>query len=80
MFLKLDNSCSIVIYSASGTEKINLVLRLIDDVQEMFSNSIKRIVLFYEVWQTSYETYLQKAEFLQGLPTEQFLKQALRTV
>ena len=42
----------------------------------MFSNSIKRIVFFYEVWQASYKAYLQKVEFLQGIPTEEFLKQA----
>ena len=76
MSLKLENPCSIVISGASGTGKTNLVLRLIDHVQEMFNNSIKRIVFFYEVWQTSYEAYLQKVEFLQGLPTEEFLKQA----
>ena len=75
MSLKLENPCSIVISGASGTGKTNLVLRLIDHIQEMFSNSIKRIVFFYEVWQTSYEAYLQKVEFLQGLPTEEFLKQ-----
>ena len=76
MSLKLENPSSIVISGASGTGKINLVLRLIDHVQEMFSNSIKRIVFFYEVWQTSYEAYLQKVEFLQGLPTEEFPQQA----
>ena len=76
MSLKLENPCSIVISGASGTGKTNLVVRLIDHVQEMFSNSMKRIVFFYEVWQTSYEAYLQKVEFLRGLPTEEFLKQA----
>ena len=76
MSLKLENPCSIVISGASGTRKTNLVFRLIDHVQEMFSNSIKNIVFFCEVWQTSFEAYLQKVEFLQGLPTEEFLKQA----
>ena len=76
MSLKLENPCSIVISDASGTGKTNLVLRLIDHVQEMFSNSIKTIVFFYEVWQTSYEACLQRVGFLPGLPTEEFLKQA----
>ena len=76
MYLKLGNPCSIVISAVSGTKKNNLVSRLIDHVQKMFSNSIKRIVFFCEFWQTSCEAYLQKVEFLQDLPTEQFLKQS----
>ena len=34
------------------------------------------MVFFDEVWQTSNEPNLQKVEVLQGLPTEEFLKQA----
>ena len=67
MSLKSKNPDSIVISGASGTGKTLLVLRLIDHTQEMFSNFIKRIVFFYEVCQTSYEAYLQKAEFFARL-------------
>ena len=74
MALKVDKPSSFLPAGASGVGKTFWIFRLIDHRDEIFSETIEKILYFYEVWQPIFEEYSHCVDFFHGAPTVDILK------
>ena len=74
MALKVDKPSSFLLAGASGVGKTFWIFRLIDHRDEIFFQTIEKILYFYEVWQPIFEEYSQCVDFFHGAPTVDILK------
>ena len=74
MALKVDKPSSFLLAGASGVGKMFWIFRLIDHRDEIFSQTIEKILYFYEVWQPIFEEYSHCVDFFHGAPTVDTLK------
>ena len=74
MALKVDKPSSFLLAGDSDVGKPFWIFRLIDHRDEIFSQTIEKILYFYEVWQPIFEEYSHCVDFFHGAPTVDILK------
>ena len=76
MSLKLENPTTLLLAGSSCSGKTTWVFRLIENLDKIFTNKIERIVYFYKIWQSKFDSFVNEIEFHQGLPDPTLLQQS----
>ena len=70
------NPFTSIVCGPTGSGKSTFVMKLLKNINQMFSEKIKKIYYFYNNWQKNYEQQTDvNIEFRQGLPSEEDLNQ-----
>jgi len=67
--MKIKHPSSIIVYGASDTGKTELVIRMIEERQRLFTKKIEEILFFYTIWNERYAS-VKDVIFIEGPLTD----------
>ena len=80
MSLKVNNPSSFVLAGYSGVGKTYWIFRFIDHIGKIISPKLEKILYFYEIWQPTFQDYMHKVQFIQGMPDLETLRTPERKI